>query len=152
MTGCPTFMPKSSSLRNKVQSVSESPPLCRHILGNEHTHRHRHTDTDRHTHFLSGFIVCMYLLYSGHGTKRCTLLLLLFLLLLLLLLLLAFMHLYSICNLRFFCPIFFLIVCLIWYWNAKPTRPMVPASPNSICHCFTRAIPKGLTCGLCLYV
>ena len=29
---------------------------------------------------------------------------------------------------------------------------MVPASPNFNCHLFTRAIPKGLPFGLCLYV
>ena len=32
-----------------------------------------------------------------------------------------------------FCPFFFLIF-LIWYWHARPTQSMVPASPNFICH------------------
>ena len=37
-----------------------------------------------------------------------------------------------ICNC--FCPFFF-IMFLIWYWNAKPKRSVVPASPNRfICH------------------
>ena len=49
---------------------------------------------------------------------------------------LAFMHLYSIFNLRLFLSIIFIFV-LIWYWNARPKRSMVPVSPNCICHLFT---------------
>ena len=43
---------------------------------------------------------------------------------------------------------------LIWYWNARPTRSMVPlpASPNCMSlFIFTRAIPKGITFRLRLY-
>ena len=35
------------------------------------------------------------------------------------------------------------------YWNARPKRSVVPACPNFICHLVTRAIPMGLTFGLC---
>ena len=41
---------------------------------------------------------------------------------------------------------------LIWYWNARPKWSIVLASPNFICHFYMRAIPKGLTFGLCLHV
>ena len=51
-------------------------------------------------------------------------------------LILAFMHLYSIFNLQlvFFPIIFYIFYFVTWYWNARPTQSMVPASPNFICH------------------
>ena len=45
----------------------------------------------------------------------------------------------------------FIIFLKIWYINPRPKWSMVPESPNFICH-FLRAIPKGLSFGLCLYV
>ena len=54
---------------------------------------------------------------------------------------------FFICNC--FCP-FFWIIFFICYWNARPKQSMVPASLNFTCHVFMRAIPKGLTLGLCL--
>ena len=52
---------------------------------------------------------------------------------------------YTIFNLWLFLSILFYIYFLIWYWNARSKRSMVPASPNFISHFFTRAIPKGWT-------
>ena len=45
----------------------------------------------------------------------------------------AFVHVYSIFCLHLFL-FFFLFFFKIWYWKARPTRSMVPASPNFICH------------------
>ena len=63
---------------------------------------------------------------------------------------LAFMHLYSIFNLWSFLSILFYIYFLIWYWNTKPKRSMVPTLFAFFF--LMRAIPKGPTFGLRLYV